>query len=293
MKPDVFRGQVVIVTGASAGIGKALALQLAHQGAQVAIAARRLDRLEQVAVECHLLGVEVLPIQTDVGAEDQCKALVEKTVAAFGRLDMLINNAGLAATALFDEFPDLSLFRHTMDVNFYGAVNCTYYALPYLKQTKGRIVAISSLGGKAAIPYNTPYCASKYGMHGFYDALRMELTQHGVSITIICPWWVATEFHAAQLTKDGVPRGARRGKDFYTDKTMSAERCAEITLRAAYKRRREVLMGPGVLAVWLKALAPGFLDWLAVKVFLEPVIRRARAAQAKTKQGSSEEIDHV
>ena len=293
MKLDAFRNQVVIVTGASAGIGRALALQLAHQGAKVAIAARRLERLERVAAECRSLGTEVLPIQTDVGDEDQCKALVEKTVGAFGRLDMLINNAGLAATALFDEFPDLSLFRHTMEVNFYGAVYCTYYALPYLKQTQGRIVAISSLGGKAAIPYNTPYCASKYGMHGFYDSLRMELYRHSVSITIICPWWVATEFHAAQLTKDGVPRGARRGKDFYTDKTMSAERCAEITLQAADKRRREVLMGPGVLAVWLKVLAPGFLDWLAVKVFLEPVIRRARAAQVKAKQGSSEEDDHV
>ncbi len=214
MRPDVFRDQAVIVTGASAGIGKALALQLARQGARVAIAARRAERLEQVAEECHLLGAEVLVVPTDVSDEAQCKALVESTVAAFGRLDMLINNAGLAATALFDEFPDLSLFRHTMDVNFYGAVYCTYYALPYLKQTQGRIVAISSLGGKAAIPYNTPYCASKYGMHGFYDSLRMELYQHGVSVTVICPWWVATEFHAAQLTKDGTPRGASAWQGF-------------------------------------------------------------------------------
>ena len=281
MKADAFRGQVVIVTGASAGIGKALALQLARQRAKVVIAARRLERLEQVAADCRALGAEVLIVPTDVSDETQCKALVEKTVAAFGRLDMLINNAGLAASALFDEFPDLRLFRHTVDVNFYGAVYCTYYALPYIKQTTGRIVAVSSLGGKTAIPYNTPYCASKYGMHGFYDALRMELYQHGVSITVICPWWVATEFHAAQLTKDGMPRGASRGKDYYTSKTMSAKRCAEITLRAAYKRRREVLMGPGALAVWLKVLAPGLLDWLAVKMFLEPVIRRARAAQAK------------
>jgi hypothetical protein len=103
----------------------------------------------------------------------------------------------------------------------------------------------------------------------------------------------ATEFHTAQLTKDGVPRGTSRGKDFYTDKTMSAERCAEITLQAAYKRCREVLMGPGRVAVWLKVFAPGFLDWLAVKVFLEPVIRRARVAQEKAKQESPEEIDHA
>lgn len=293
MKAGAYHDQVVIVTGASAGIGKALALQLASRGAKVTIAARRLERLDQVAAECRALGAEVLVAPTDVSDETQCKALVERTVAAFGRLDMLINNAGLAATALFDEFPDLNLFRHTVEVNFYGAVNCTYYALPYLKQTRGRIVAVSSLGGKAAIPYNTPYCASKYGMHGFYDSLRMELYQHGVSITVVCPWWVATEFHAAQLTKDGVPRGKARGQDFYTAKTMSADRCAEITLRAAYRRKREVLMGPGVLTVWLKALAPGFLDWLAVKVFLEPAIRRARSAQAKMKEESPGEVDHA
>ncbi len=281
MGPDVFRDQVVIVTGASAGIGKALALQLARQGSKVAIAARRVERLEQAAAECRASGGEVLVVQADVSDEAQCKALVEKTAAAFGRLDMLINNAGLAVITLFDEFPDLSLFRHTMDVNFYGAVYCTYYALPYLKQSRGRIVAISSMGGKSAIPYNSPYCASKYGMHGFYDSLRMELTQHGVSVTVICPWWVVTEFHAAQLTRDGTPLGAARGRDMYTDKMMSAERCAEITLQAAHKRRREVLMGPGFWAVLLKVLAPGLLDRLAVKLFLEPAIRRARAAQAR------------
>lgn len=279
MKPEKIRGQVVIVTGASTGIGKALSLELAKQGAKLAIAARRVDLLEQVAEECRSLGGEVLVVPTDVSDEAQCQVLVERTVAAFGRLDMLINNAGMAATALFDDFPDLSLFHRTMSVNLFGAVYCIFYALPYLKQAKGRIVVISSLGGKTAIPYNTPYCASKYALHGFFDSLRMELYLHGVSVTVVCPWWVATEFHAAQLNKDGVPRGAERGKDMYTSSTMSAEHCAQITLKAANKRRREVLMGPGTLATWLKVLAPGFLDWLTIKVFLEPAIRRAKAAQ--------------
>jgi len=284
MKSDAFRGQVVIITGASSGIGKTLAIQLARQGAKLAIAARRADRLEQVATECRSLGGEVLVVPADVADETQCKALVENTIAFFGRLDMLINNAGLAATALLDDFPDLHLFKQLMDVNFYGALYCTYYALPHLKQTKGRIVAVSSLGGKVALPYNSPYCSSKYALHGLNDSVRMELYQYGVSVTVVCPYWVATEFHATQLNKDGVPRGEARGKDMYTNRTMSAERCAEITLRAAYNRRREVLMGPGTLAVWLKVLAPGFLDWAVVKVFLEPAIRRARAAQAKVKQ---------
>jgi len=276
----MFQGQVVIVTGASAGIGEALALQLANQGAKVVIAARRAERLEEVAAECRSLGGEVLAVPTNVSDEAQCKALIEKAVEKFGRLDLLVNNAGLAASALFDEFPNLGLFKHTVDVNFYGVVYCTYYALPFLKQTKGRIVAISSLGGKAALPYNTPYCASKYALHGFYDALRMELRQHGVSCTVICPSWVATEFHEAQLNKDGVPRGAA-GRAYYTKRTMTAEHCAQITLNAAFKRRREVVMGPGGLAVWLKALAPGFVDWLAVKVFLGAAVRRARTSRRR------------
>lgn len=279
MQTNAFRDQVVIITGASAGIGRALALQLAGQGARVVLAARRADRLEQLASDCRALGGQALAVPTDVADEAQCQALVARTIDSFGRLDMLVNNAGLAASALFDEFPDLTLFRLTMDVNFYGAVYCTYYALPHLKQSRGRIVAVSSLGGKSAIPYNTPYCASKYALHGFYDSLRMELHQSGVSATVVCPWWVATEFHTAQLNKDGVPRGETRGRDMYTKRTMSAERCAQIVLAAAARRRREVVMGPGALLL-LKAIAPGLLDWLAMKVFFEPAARRARAAQA-------------
>jgi NAD(P)-dependent dehydrogenase (short-subunit alcohol dehydrogenase family) len=281
MKTD-FAGQAAIVTGASAGIGRALALQLAARGARVALAARRAERLEEVAAVIRARGGEALPLPADVSDEAQCRALVEAAVGAFGRLDLLVNNAGMAASALFDEFPNLQLFRRTIDVNFYGAVYCTYYALPHLKQSGGRILVISSLGGRFPLPYNTPYIASKYALHGFCEALRLELAPTGVSVTLVCPYWVATEFHTAQLNKDGLPRGEARGKDLYTPKTMSAERCAAISLNAAASRRREVLMGPGPLAVWLKLLAPGLLDRAIVKFVMEPVVRRARAAaQAK------------
>ncbi len=282
MKKDAFRDQVVIVTGASAGIGESLALLLASQCAKVVIAARRAERLEKIAEQCRMFCGEVLAAPTDVSDEAQCKALVEKTISKYGKLDMLINNAGMAASALFDEFPDLCLFKRTMDINFYGTVYCTYYALPYLKQTQGRIVAISSLGGKTAIPYNTPYCASKYAMHGFYDSLRMELHQTGVSCTVICPSWVASEFHESQLNKDGMPRGSR-GRAYYSKRTMTSDQCARIILNAAEKRRREVLMGPGALAVWLKVIAPGFLDWFAVKIFLGAAIRRAKTGRIEVK----------
>lgn len=279
MNHHLFHNQVVIVTGASSGIGRSLAIQLAGQGAKVAIAARRTERLEMVADECRLGGGEVLVVPTDVSDEAQCQMLVEKTVAAFGRLDMIINNAGMAVVSLLRELPDLSLFRHVMDINFYGAVHCTYYALPYLMQTKGRVVTVSSLGGKAGLPFNTSYTASKYALHGFYDSLRMELALHGVSVTVICPYWVVTEFHEAYLNKDGVRRGVQ-GRAIYTQKMMTAERCAEITLKAADKRRREVLMGPGRWLVWLKLIAPNFLDRLSIKAVLEPIARRTRAGKS-------------
>ena len=223
---------------------------------------------------------EVIAIPTDVSDEMQCEKLVTKAIDAFGRLDMLVNNAGLAIVSLFEDLPDLNLFRYVMNVNFFGAVYCTYYALPYLKQSRGRIVGISSLGGKAPIPYNTAYIASKYAMHGFYDSLRMELSQHGVSATVICPYWVVTEFHEAQMDKNGNPVGTR-GRAIYTKKMMTADRCAEIVLKAAEKRKREVLMRPGLLAVWLKLIAPGVLDWFVVKAFLEPAIKRARASHER------------
>jgi len=272
MNQNVFHDHVVIVTGASSGVGRSLALLLAGQGAKVAIAARRTERLELVAEECHRRGGDALVVPTDVGDEAQCKNLIEKTVEVFGRLDMLINNAGLAVIARLEDYSNLDLFKHTMDINFYGAVYCTYYALPYLKQSNGRIVAVSSLGGKMQAPYNSAYVSSKFAMHGFFDSLRIELIRHGVSVTIICPYWVVTGFHEAQLDKDGVPRGPR-GRGIYNEKMMTAERCAEIILQAATKRKRELMMGPGNLIAWLKLLAPGLVDRFVI-AFLKAAVRR-------------------
>lgn len=272
MKADAFRDQVVIVTGASSGIGKALALHLAGKGAKVVLAARRAELLEQIAADCHNAGGEALAVPTDIADQAQCRALVEKTVTVFDRLDMLINNAGLAVIARLEDYTNLSLFQHVMEVNFYGAVYCTFYALPHLIHSHGRIAAVSSLGGKAPLPYNSPYVASKFAMHGFFDSLRIELMKHGVSVTIICPYWVVTGFHEAQLDKDGLPRGPS-GRAIYSKNMMTAERCAQVILRAVYRRQREVMMGPGRLIAWLKLLAPGLLDRIVID-FLKATVRR-------------------
>jgi short-subunit dehydrogenase len=275
MKKLFFQNQVVIVTGASAGIGKSLALQLADQGAWIVLAARRKDRLEQIAAECRTRGGKALAIPTDIAKETQCKTLVEQTIQEFGRLDMLINNAGFATVALFEELPNLDLFKRTVDVNFYGNVYPTYYALPHISQSQGRIVSISSIGGKLAVPGNSSYVASKFAINGFFDSLRMELAQAGVSITVIYPSWVVTEFHESMLDKDGKQRG-KEGRKIYNNKMMTAEECAQIILKSSAKRKREVLMGSASLALWLKLIMPRMLDRIIIKFFFKPVVNRLR-----------------
>ena len=275
MNREFNHNQVVIITGASTGIGRSLAIQLASQGAKVAIAARRVDKLEQVAAECRAQGGVVLVVPTDVSVESHCKALIEKTVTEFGRVDMLINNAGLAVLARLEDYANLELFRHTMSVHLFGAVYCSYLALPYLKQNRGRIVAVSSLGGKSPAPYNSAYVSSKYAMHGFFESLRIELIRHEVSVTIVCPSWVVTNFHEAQLDKDGTPIGPR-GRAIYTEKMMSADQCAALILKAAENRKRELLMGPGRLISFLKLVSPRLLDRFIV-AFLRSAVRRGQA----------------
>jgi short-subunit dehydrogenase len=276
MKTEALYNQVIIITGASAGIGKSLAFRLSAKKAKIVLAARRLDRLEEIAEQCRGMGAETLVVQTDVSDEDQCRQLIQRTIEKFGRIDMLINNAGMNATALLEDLPDLHLFHQVVNTNFFGTVYCTYYALPYLKESHGRIVAISSLGGKAALPYNSPYISSKFAIHGFCDTLRMELKKHGISVTVVCPSWVMSEFHEAQMNKDGIPKG-ESGRLVYTKKTMTSDRCAEIVLNAAFKKKREVLMGPGKVVGWLKLISPSLLDWITINLFLGSVVKRVNS----------------
>ena len=277
---DTFREKTVIVTGASSGIGKALALRLADEGAWLALTARNVQRPDSLAVECQRRGGKAIAIPTDVADESQCRTLIQHTHAAHGRIDMVVNNAGIDVVSKLEDLPDLHLFKQVIDVNFYGTVYCTYYALPYLKETSGRIVNISSLGGMLAIPFNTSYVASKFAMIGFSDSLRMELAEAGVSVTVICPYWVVTEFHERLLDKNGQPKGPS-GRAIYTNKMMTADQCAQIVLKAARRRKRQVVMRPGPLGTWLKLIAPGLIDRLIISMFLRPAAKRASNSQHK------------
>ena len=159
------KDHVIIITGASSGIGEATAVKLAKNGAKVVLTARREERLEQLKEKIEKDGGSALVVTGDVTSRDDFAKVVSEAKKVYGTVNGIINNAGLAVVALFREYPGLNLFRHAMDVNFYGAVHCTYYALPHLIHSRGRIAAVSSLGGKAPLPYNSPYIASKFAMH--------------------------------------------------------------------------------------------------------------------------------
>jgi short-subunit dehydrogenase len=184
-----FRENVVVITGASSGIGRELAFQLADQGAWLSLAARNAERLDAAAAQSRERGGKALIVPTDVSQQSQCRNLIERTVAEYHRIDTLINNAGITMWARFEEIQDLSLLEWIMQVNYLGSLYCTYYALPYLKHTRGRIVGVSSLTGKTGVPTRSGYAASKHAMAGFFDSLRIELADDGVSVTI----WEALE----------------------------------------------------------------------------------------------------
>ena len=270
---NTFREKTVIVTGASSGIGKELALRLADEGAWLALAARNAQRLDSLAGECQQRGSKAIAIPTDVADESQCRALIQRTQETYGRIDTLVNNAGIDVVSKLEDLPDLRLFKQVVDVNFYGTVHCTYYALPYLKETRGRIVNIASLGGMLAIPGNTSYVASKFAMIGFSDSLRMEVEQAGVSVTVICPSLVVTEFHERYMDKNGQTKGPS-GRAIYTEHTMTADQCAQIILQAARRRKRQAVMRPGPLVLWLKLIAPGLVDRLVISRFVRPAVKR-------------------
>ncbi|MBP6772271.1 MAG: SDR family oxidoreductase [Gemmatimonadaceae bacterium] len=261
--PGTFRGQVVLVTGASSGIGAELARQCAAAGAHVALAARDGARLAQVAADCRTRGGDALVLTGDVSIEADCKRLIDETVAHYGRLDTLINNAGLGASGRFDDITDLSIFETLMRVNFLGSVWCTAYALPHLKESRGRIVAISSLTGLTGVPKRTAYAATKHAMAGFFDSLRIELDGTGVSVTVVYPGFVFSEINQRALQPNGQPFGERaylrkKGETMETD-----ECCRQILVATAARQRDLVMTFRGKIGRLLKLISPSIVDGIA------------------------------
>jgi short-subunit dehydrogenase len=263
MNNQSFFENVIIITGASSGIGRHLALLLAEQGAWLALAARSTEHLEEVSEKCLRLGGKVIVIPTDVAEKSQCQNLIEKTVEKYGRIDTLINNAGYSNASRFDELNDLTLFEKIIQVNFLGSVYCTHYALPWLKKTRGRLVAISSLRGKLPSATADGYGASKHAMAEFFASLRNELEDSGVSVTIIFPSWVSTGITSRAIKSDG----SQTGKISSHEKgAMSSETCAGIIVKAVAKRKREIVMTfEGKLGLWLRLIAPKMVDQILKK----------------------------
>ncbi|HET9693670.1 MAG TPA: SDR family oxidoreductase [Steroidobacteraceae bacterium] len=264
---SAFASRVVIVTGASEGIGRAFCLALAPQRPRLVIAARNLERLESLAGECRRLGAEVLVVPTDVTDERSCRALVDAAVAQFGGIDVLVNNAGGTMWTRLDEVQDLSIYERLMRLNYLGSVYPTFHALPHLKRARGRIVAVSSMAGLIGVPTRTGYAASKHAVVGFFDSLRVEVADTGVSVTVVCPDFVVSEIHKRALGPDGQPLG---DNPMAGSTIMSAEQCAELMIEAIERRERLlVTSGRGKFARWLKLLAPGRIDAMAARAIRE------------------------
>lgn len=266
-----------VITGASDGIGAELAHQIAAReqaGVALVLAARSEDKLAQVAAECAAHGAQTLVQRCDVAIEADCKALIANAVARFGRIDTLVNNAGMSAHARFEEVGDLAWYRRLMDINLWGAVQCTQAALPHLHASRGRIVAVSSLAGLTGVPGRTAYSATKFALAGFFEALRVEVAAQGVSVTLVYPGVVATQTRVRGFNAAGQPAG-NSGLD--ESGAMTVAECTRLMLRGIDRRQRDVVMtAQGKLGRWLKLIAPGVVDRIVLAAL-------ARETPAKTR----------
>ncbi|MDA1080953.1 MAG: SDR family oxidoreductase [Gemmatimonadetes bacterium] len=260
-------GQAAIVTGASGGIGEEIAVQLATAGARVTLAARRPDELERVATRCRSASGRtddaILVVPCDVTDRTQCESLVASAVAAFGGIDVLVNNAGQGMWGRADEVSDLSIYEAMLRVNYLSAVWLTLAALPHLKTSRGRVLAVGSLSGKIGVPLRSGYAAAKHALTGFMDSLRIELDGTGVSVTMIHPGFVTTGSQARNLGTDGRALGAMPLK---VSGGQTPDECAAMLLAGAALRKRDIVPGfRARLGLWLKLLAPTVVDNMASK----------------------------
>lgn len=258
-----FTDKVVVITGASSGIGEALALEFARLGARTVIAARNEEKLTALAAIISSQGGRVLAVGCDVSVEEDCRRLVEQSVEAFGAIDILICNAGISMRASLDEV-EMHVLRRLMEVNFWGTVYPTKYALPWLQASRGSIVGVSSVAGLHGLPGRTGYSASKYAMTGFLETVRIENLKKGVHVMVACPGFTATNVRFAALTGDGTPQGRTPRQE---GRMMMADEVARRIIKGIRRRKRLLLMEwEGRATHLVKKFAPGFLDGMFYKV---------------------------
>lgn len=268
------KNKTVIITGASSGIGKACAEEFAKQGANLVLGARQYVSLCEITQDLEKrYGIKAVAVQCDVAKEPDCEHLIKQGLLTFSRIDVLVNNAGISMRALFKDL-DLVVLRNLMDVNFWGAVYCTKYALPELLKNGGSVVGVSSIAGYRGLPGRTGYSASKFALNGFLEALRVENLKTGLHVMIASPGFTASNIRNSALVKDGSLQGESSMDE---GKMMSSERVAEIIVEGVIARKRTLIMtSQGKLTVFLNKILPAWLDGMVYKHFTkekDPLIR--------------------
>jgi short-subunit dehydrogenase len=257
-----FKDKVVVITGGSDGIGRALVEAFIDQGARVATCGRNHDKL--YTLQMQHTNVLLHTMTCDISHENEAKRFIESTIKTFGGIDILINNAGISMRALFKDL-DLDVLRKVMDINFYGAVYCTRFALDSLMERKGTIVGVSSIAGYRGLPGRTGYSASKFALQGWMEALRTEMLETGVHVMWVCPGFTASNIRHAALNQDGEPQGESSMEE---GKMMTAEECAQHIVRAVEKKKRTlILTSTGKRTVFMNRFFPSLADKLVHKFF--------------------------
>jgi len=252
------RDKVVVITGASSGIGMALAYEFGGKGSKVALAARNLEKLQELVSDLHSLGIEAIAVKTDVSIEADCRNLIEKTMDRFGRIDILINNAGISMRALFNDL-QLDVMHRLMNTNYWGTVYCTKFAMPYLLKSRGSLVGVISIGGYIGMPGRSAYAASKFAVRGFLDTVRVENRKTGLHVLVAAPGFTTSNIRRAALLADGSLQGETPRDENHM---MPAEKVAEYIYKAVVRRKRHLILTffEGKLTVFLGKFVPKILD---------------------------------
>lgn len=262
------RDKTVVITGAAGGIGTALAHRFAHEGATLGLLDRDADAVAVLAADLASRGAKSLAVACDVTSYGDCSAAIDEVVREFGGIDILVNNAGLTQLGAVRE-TDVDVVRKVMDVNFFGAVNCTKAALESLLARNGRIVAVSSVAGIGPLATRAAYSASKHALHGFFDSLRAEHRRDGLSVTVVCPSFIDTRIgeHALGTREGEAPARTRTG----VRNPSTPEDLADAVVRATIANRRLLLFPrEAVIAYWTARLLPALYERLMIRRTLGP-----------------------